>query len=78
MTPKTKADQFSGCTAVITVECELVQGERVVFVEQYWYSAHASSRPGDPARLLETVLRRNLMKFMEDFEAQRTGVAEDG
>ena len=64
--------------AVITVECELVRNDKIVLVEQYWNSATASDRPGDPAHLLETVLRRNLRKFIGDFDAQREGVATNG
>jgi hypothetical protein len=64
--------------AVVTIECELVHNDRPLFVETYWNSATAKSRPGDPAQLLETVLRRDLTKFLEDFEAQRKGLAENG
>jgi hypothetical protein len=64
--------------AVITVECELVHNERILFVEQYWSSTTASGRPGDAGGMLERVLRRDLRKFLADFEAQREGAAENG
>jgi hypothetical protein len=65
-------------SAVLTIECRVVHDGKAIVKEAYWNSVRASSRPGDPARLLETALRRDLKRFIEDLETERKRVGGEG
>jgi hypothetical protein len=65
--------------AMMTMECQLAHNQQAMSCELYSARAAVKGRdgqPGDPERLLETVLRRALKAFIEDLEAVRSGVVE--